>query len=200
MELFETLAIKHGQILNLEYHQIRYNHALNYLKTLGVAINDELWNLKNIIKNIPINNHLIRCRVDYDGMNASVQFFDYTPKIIQSFCVVNSDINYCHKYANRDKLTHLLKQNADEVIIIKNDKVTDCTIGNLLFFKNGIWYTSDTPLLSGTQRAYLLDIRQIHLTAIYKNDIFNYEKIMMINALNPFDENRAIMINAQTIK
>lgn len=71
--------------------------------------------------------------------------------------------------------------------------VTDCSIGNLLFLKDNHWYTPDTPLLQGTQRAYLLEAQKVHLANIDKNDIWQYEKVMMINALNAFDENRAIL-------
>ena len=72
--------------------------------------------------------------------------------------------------------------------------VTDCYIGNLLFLKDNHWYTPDTPLLQGTQRAYLLESQKIHLANIDKNDICQYKKVMMINALNAFDEDRAVSI------
>jgi len=46
---------------------------------------------------------------------------------------------------------------ADEVVFIKNGMVTDCSIGNLLFFDGHEWITPYIPLLKGTQRAFLLD-------------------------------------------
>lgn len=201
MTLFETFAIKNGQILNLPYHQWRYTHALQYLASLGVDICPKFFDLKSIIKHIPNNNQLMRCRLDYDGINIDIKFYEYTPKIIQSFCLIDADINYAYKFANRDELNQLYhqRQYADEIIIINRGFVSDCSIGNLLFLKKGIWYTPDTPLLKGTQRQYLLDNKKIELASIKKDDVYYYEKVMMINALNAFDENRAVVINGQNI-
>lgn len=201
MTLFETFAIKHGQILNLPYHQWRYTHALQYLASLGMDICPKFLDLKKVIKPIPNNHELMRCRLDYDGVSVNIKFYEYMPKTIQSFCLIDADINYAYKFANRDELNQLYnkRQHTDEVIIINRGFVSDCSIGNLLFLKKGIWYTPDTPLLTGTQRQYLLDNKKIKLASIKKDDIGDYEKVMMINALNAFDENRAVVINGQSI-
>lgn len=193
MTLFETLAIKNKQILNLSYHNDRFKKGQFFLNRQTI-IND----ISTLI-NIPthFNNNLIRCRVTYNKNDIKVEYFDYNPKPIHSFKLVEyDDIEYSHKYDDRRLLNDLLsqKESCDEIIIIKNSFVTDCSIGNLLFLKDDVWYTPDTPLLNGTQRAYLLSHKKIELATIKKDDIFHYEKVMMINALNPFDECRAVDI------
>ncbi|QPT45307.1 aminotransferase class IV [Moraxella nonliquefaciens] len=156
---------------------------------------DDIANIVNISDEF--DNKFIRCRVTYDKYSIKVEYFDYIPKSIQSFKIIECDsIDYAYKYDDRNLLNQLLSQkgDCDEIIIIKNGLVTDCSIGNLLFLKDDIWYTPNTPLLKGVQRAYLLEAQKIHLANIDKNNIWQYEKVMMINALNAFDENRAVLI------
>ncbi|WP_066801521.1 aminotransferase class IV family protein [Moraxella oblonga] len=192
--LFETLAIKNGQILNLVYHNKRFKQGQILLNRQTMI--DDIASLIDIPSHFK-DNQLIRCRVTYNNDDIKVAYFDYTPKPITSFKLIEyNKIDYAYKYDDRSVLTSLLSQkgNCDEVIIIKNGFVTDCSIGNLLFFKNNHWYTPNTPLLEGAQRAYLLDKQMIKLASIQQNDIWHYEKIMMINALNGFDEDRAVEI------
>ena len=100
-------------------------------------------------------------------------------------------MDYIFKYSNRENFD-LIKIEKDEAIIIQNGKVTDCRVGNLLFLKNNIWYSPKDYLLKGTQLSYLLSQNKIKLVEIKVKDLHQYEKIMMINAMNPFDESRAI--------
>lgn len=191
--LFETLAINNGRILNLDYHNRRFKQGQLFLHRQTMI--DDVADIIHIDDDFKDN--LIRCRITYDKHGIKVQYFDYIPKNIQSFKLIECNyIDYTYKYDDRNLLNDLLSQkgDCDEIIIIKNGLVTDCSIGNLLFLKDDIWYTPNTPLLKGVQRAYLLDVGKIHLTAIHKNDICQYKKVMMINALNAFDENRAVSI------
>lgn len=68
-------------------------------------------------------------------------------------------IDYSLKFSDRTLLNNLLKQKeeCDEIMIIRQGKVTDCSIGNLIFRQNNQWITPDKPLLEGTQRAKLLE-------------------------------------------
>ncbi|OBX85005.1 hypothetical protein A7456_02285 [Moraxella nonliquefaciens] len=191
--LFETLAINNGRILNLDYHNRRFKQGQLFLHCQTMI--DDIANIVNISDEF--DNKFIRCRVTYDKYSIKVEYFDYIPKSIQSFKIIECDsIDYAYKYDDRNLLNQLLSQkgDCDEIIIIKNGLVTDCSIGNLLFLKDDIWYTPNTPLLKGVQRAYLLEAQKIHLANIDKNNIWQYEKVMMINALNAFDENRAVLI------
>ena len=121
-----------------------------------------------------------------------ILFSIYQKREIKSYQAVYFDtLDYIFKYSNRENFD-LIKIEKDEAIIIQNGKVTDCRVGNLLFLKNNIWYSPKDYLLKGTQLSYLLSQNKIKLVEIKVEDLHQYEKIMMINAMNPFDESRAI--------
>lgn len=194
--LFETLAIINGKVQNLHFHQQRYQFAMkNYF------LCDEYSQLRDIIV-IPkdYQTGLVRCRIDYNQSEFKLSFYHYNRKKITAYqCVRVKDFDYAFKYSDREQFALLDKKHADEVIIINNGFVSDCTIGNLLFLKQGKWYTPDSYLLKGTQLSLLLSIEQIACIQIKQDDLFSFEKIMMINALNPFDPARAIEITPRTI-
>ena len=76
------------------------------------------------------------------------------------------------------------KGEADEIIIIKDSFVTDCSIGNLAFRKGTQWFTPNTPLLKGTQREYLLQSGQLQEIEIRQEQLEQFDEIRVINALN----------------
>ena len=90
------------------------------------------------------------------------------------------------KYSDRSLINTLFAQRGtcDEIIIIKNGKVTDCSIGNLIFRQGKKWYTPDSPLLLGTQREKLLQEGKIQERTIFQEDIVNFDEIKIINAMN----------------
>ena len=62
--------------------------------------------------------------------------------------------------------------------------MTDCSNGNLAFRKGAQWFTSNTPLLQGTQREYLLQSGQLQEIEIRQEQLEQFEEIRVINALN----------------
>ncbi len=78
------------------------------------------------------------------------------------------------------------------MIIINNGFVSDCSIGNLLFLKQKIWYSPQHYLLKGTQLTRLIEEKKVYLAEIRAENLFDYEQIMVINALNPFNSVRAV--------
>lgn len=194
--LFETISIVDGQVQNIQYHQQRLNNAMRHYFN-----QNKTFNLNKII-DIPyaFQQGKIRCRVDYNAKSYQVNFFHYQPKKISTFqCVYTENLDYTFKYSDRKRLDFPKVLQADEIIIINNGKVSDCSIGNLLFLKQNQWYSSRHFLLKGTQLSYLLDQSKVELADIAIQNIFDYEQIMMINALNPFDLARAIPISSATI-
>lgn len=188
---FETLSIIDGVVQNIEYHQARFENTMRtfFNKTPDIQ-------LAALIK-VPEEYRVgkIRCRIDYNHEAFEVKYFPYTPKEIHTFqCVYVEGLDYRFKYSDRQCLEKLKTENADEVIIINNGFVSDCTIGNLLFLKQNQWYSPTHFLLKGTQLSYLLAQNQVCLTEISVADLSSFEKVMMINALNPFDEKRAISV------
>lgn len=194
--LFETLAVINGNVMHLQYHQARLEKACSHYLN-----GKNTFDLNHIIV-VPKEYQygLVRCRIDYNLYEYNVRFFSYQPKKIHRYqCVYTENLDYRYKYSDRKNIEALKQDNSDEIIIINNGFVSDCTIGNLLFFKKGQWYSPANYLLKGTQLSYLLTQKLITLIEIRAEDIFSYERIMMINALNPFDEARSLPITSGTI-
>ncbi|PJG85095.1 aminotransferase class IV family protein [Conservatibacter flavescens] len=181
--LFETLAIINGQIQNIDWHQKRYIHSLDKYYGQKTAVN-----LTALLANfqIPAKGE-IRCRIDYNAHTQKVQFFPYQRRIIRTFQPVQCDhIQYHLKFTDRTLLNQLFTQRGqcDEIMIIKQGYITDCSIGNLIFLRQGEWFTPNTPLLNGTQRQQLLAQSRIQTRSIKQQDLELFEEIRLINALN----------------
>ncbi|BFQ92564.1 aminotransferase class IV family protein [Gallibacterium anatis] len=187
--LFETLCIENGQVQNLARHQQRYE---NSLREFYAGQPYKIFSLAKILqKNTALwanlQSPIIRCRIDYNATQYHLQCFPYQRKTYQRFHpVICDDIDYHLKYSNRAIFNELLKQkgDCDEIIIVKQGKITDCTIGNLILRQGSQWFTPDSPLLIGTQRSKLLKERKIIEREILLSDLHLYQEIRLINALN----------------
>lgn len=179
--LLETIKLEDGKLSNLNSHDLRMNAARAELFDSIEPIK-----LKDHIQ-IPFNcqTGLFRCRVLYSKEIEKIEFIPQKPREFHKLKIVShNSIDYHLKFEDRTILNELLalKDDADEVIIIKNGMVTDCTIGNLVFWNGYQWETPDTPLLLGTQRQYLLGEKLIHEKKITQNDLNNYSMCGIINA------------------
>lgn len=191
--LFETLAIKNGTVQNLALHQARYHRSLlsyygkNYTN-LVVA------DLAQLLATIPpkwLTHQMVRCRIAYNHSHQQVNFFTYQTRQFKQFQpVICEQINYSLKYSDRSQLEQLLTQRGkcDEIIIVKNGKLTDCSIGNLVLKRQGEWFTPDSPLLAGTKRQQLLYEQRIQQRYIPLTQLDLFEEIRVINALNDLVE------------
>lgn len=185
--LFETLCIEQQQIKNCAYHQQRYERALyQFYGESAVKIYDlfEIIHLQPEFLNL---TPLARCRIDYNATTFQIQFFPYQRRKIATFQpVICDDIDYSLKFTDRTLLNRLLAQrgDCDEIMIIKQGKVTDCSIGNLAFRLGEHWFTPDSPLLAGTQRRYLLEQGILQEIPIFVEDVLKFDEIRVINAMN----------------
>lgn len=178
MQYFETIKCEDFEILNLDYHNRRVAN------TIGMNLN-----LQEYI--YPPTNNLIRCKLIYDENGIlDVQYFPYEKRGIKSFKIVYDDnIEYSKKYLNRDSIDNLFekKENADEIIIVKNKIVTDTSIANIAIYDGKNWVTSKKPLLKGTTRARLLEEKKIIEKDISTEMLKNTQKIALMNAMIDFD-------------
>lgn len=180
--LLETIRIEEGIIHNLPYHQARMNRSREHLfHTFSVI------DLASHLA-IPKENGIIRCRVLYGQEIENIEYLPYTPKEIHTLKIVSSDIQYHYKYADRKKLDNLLTAhpNADEVIIEQDGLLTDTTISNIAFFREGKWYTPKKPLLEGTMREKFLKQGILHPHNIRKDEVKSYSHVALINAMLGF--------------
>lgn len=179
--LLETIKIEDGKIYNLVYHQDRCTKSRQIL--FGSS---DILDLSSFI-DAP-KTGVYRCRIVYGKVLHSIEYIPYTPKEIQSLKIVSSEIEYSLKYTKRDALNALLGSNkdVDEVIIEKEGCLTDTTISNIAFFDGKKWVTPVKPLLEGTMRAKLIDEGLLHPREIRKEDLQNYSKVALMNAMIGF--------------
>jgi len=197
--LLETIKIESHLPVNLDYHQER---AVQSRKRLFGAEDD--FDLSLSIK-IPagLGTGVHKCRVVY-GLNVeSVEFEPYHSRMISTLKIVFDDeIDYSCKFADRSALNRLFAQrgNCDDVLVVKNNFVTDTSYCNILFLKNKQWFTPDKPLLEGIQRRFLIETGLVKTMEIRLSDIGQFEKFMLVNAMMPFDEARAVNIQSQNFQ
>lgn len=185
--LIETIKIINGNILNINYHNFRFNNSRLKLFNIKTKID-----LLDIIINYP-SNTIIKCRILYNQKINSIQYTKYIEKKINKFYFINNNlISYKYKYANRDIINNLKyifskKYEKDyEIIIIKNNFITDTSISNLAFYNNKEWITPKKPLLYGTTIMRLLYNKKIIQQDISIKDIKNFSKIGMLNSMLNF--------------
>jgi 4-amino-4-deoxychorismate lyase len=95
---------------------------------------------------------------------------------------------YDYKYENRDWINEFLIQSGTDEIIMHDDGwIKDCSYTNIVFFDGSHWYTPESPLLEGTQRAKLIQEGVIIPKVLHVNDIPSFVQFKCINAMIHWD-------------
>jgi len=190
----ESIKLLDGVLFNLNYHQDRMDRTI-----LSVQNKKNSINLLNELK-IPdkYSCGLYKVRVLYDEKINSIEFLPYTKRYIHNIKLVEADINYSFKYADRFMINRLLEINKgfDDIIITTNGFVRDSSSANIVFYDGKKWVTPSTPLLAGTKRALLLDQGAITEEEIKISDIKKFQKISLINAMLDIGE---VILSVQDI-
>ena len=176
---FETIKVLNGSIMNFDLHMARLTKTVNYFfpkcppPVLSITVPPEC------------RNGLYRCRVTYSRKIESIEFIPYVRRKITTLSLIDgSTINYGWKSCDRSKLETLKEASGhDEVIIVKNGAITDTTFSNLVFENGAGLFTPTTALLPGTQRSKLINEGIVHETIITVNDLCNYHRVFLINAM-----------------
>lgn len=183
----ETIRLQEGVLRNLPYHQERFERTRS--RELGLSSHPRLEEVIQIPEGL--DRGWLKCRVLY---GEEIELIEYEPHIrreVSSLKVVHADkISYASKFADRSELEKLLaaRETCDDILIVKEGCVSDCSYANTAFWDGRNWFTPDTPLLEGTMRAYLLDQGLLREERIRLEDLGKYIKIKLINALNDLDE------------
>ena len=185
--LLETIYIKDKKPREIEYHYLRFNRGREEL----FRVKDN-FNLSSIIS--PPTNDIYRCRVIYNRDIISVEYIPYIYREIETLSIVESDIDYRYKYEDREMLNSLKSKESDEVIIIKDNLVTDTTIANIAFLSKDGWITPKKPLLEGTTRERLIDSGLLTTRDIKKDEILSFNGIALMDAMVGFRIMKRIII------
>ncbi|WP_321779132.1 aminotransferase class IV [Sulfurimonas sp.] len=178
----ETIKSVDGRLLHLGYHQKRYESVL---KSFGIYT---FHNLCEYLK--PPSDGIYKCRLIYNENIVDISYTLYIKKQIKSLKLIyDNKIEYFHKSTSREVINELFekKQNCDDILIVKNNLVCDTSIANIALFKDGIWFTPSKPLLNGTTRQRLLDEGRLQETNIKVDDLKDYTKLALLNAMIDFD-------------
>ncbi len=176
-QFFETIKCEDEEVFNLEYHQERISRTIQKNINLGEYI-------------YPPSSKLLKCKVIYTKDEVcSIEYAQYKARDIKSFKIMyDNNIDYKYKSVNRTQIDNLYiqKDNCDEIIIVKNDLVTDTSIANIAICEDGIWTTPKKPLLKGTIRAKLLNDKFLKEGDISIKRLQKASKIAIMNAMIGF--------------
>lgn len=182
----ESIKVEDQKIFLKELHQKRMNDTFsNFGKVCKIDIYSQFLNLEHY------EDGLYKFRIEYDlENNFKTQIIPYAISELYDFeLVIDNKIDYNFKSADRTQLQKLKdKSHADEVIIVKNNQVTDTSYSNLLFLKDKTWFTPKSYLLNGVMRQNLLQSKEIEETEITLDNIKEFTHFQLINALNDFDD------------
>ena len=187
MRYIETIKIVNGTILNIELHEQRI------LRSIGRAIDLNL----SIPPKYSVGVVKMRIVYDYDKIH-SINFYNYIlPKINTLKLVCCDDIDYHLKYENRDSINELTAQRrgCDDILIIKNNLVSDTSFCNVIFKNDNGLFTPKTPLLKGVKRQRLIERGIIRELDIAKDNILSYNKIYLVNAMIEIGEVEIDVVN-----
>lgn len=191
-QLIESLKIYNKQILNIHYHNLRLNNSRAEL----FGSNDKID--LSVCVEIPdfIDEMTYKCRVIYSNEIENIEFEKYQKRKIQSLkLIVNNTISYSYKYTDRSLFSVLLENiSEDDLLIVKNGKITDTSFSNIVFFDGYKWITPLHPLLKGTKRQQLLDNNLIFENEILVEDLQKFSKARLINAMIDLSESDDICI------
>lgn len=191
--LIETIQCNDGNLQNMRFHQARFNHTRKKIFGFTRTIN-----LANVIK-IPdeCKTGLYRCRIIYTETIDKIEFIPHQYRPINRLKLVEDNtVDYQFKFADRKRLNRLFAKRGqcDDILIIKNGCITDSLIANVVFFDGCKWWTPDTPLLHGTQRARLIEETRIIPGRITPENLAGFQKAGLINAMQDLKRMPVILI------
>ena len=185
-QFIESIKVEDQKVFLIEYHQKRVNETFRQFGK------DTSIDLEKIFKNLQHDEDgLYKLRIVYDlDKNVKTQLIPYAIPEIDDFQLVeNNTMDYSFKYDNRKEFANMKeKAKAEEIIIVKNNRITDTSFSNLLFLKGKDWFTPTTYLLNGVQRQHLLKNKKIKEAEISLQNLREYSHFQIINALNDFDD------------
>lgn len=184
--LLESIALDHGGLPLLPYHQKRIEKAF---KVFWPHSNPH--QLEIILSRQPLpQKGLYKLRFLYSKSNYEIEIYPYNTAKIESLALqaLPEAYQYTHKYTNRKVLTELKSlHRTDEVLFFRQGLLTDAFYYNVLVMKEQQLFTPKHPLLEGCMRASLIDEKKIVPVNIDQEFLKKSEGVILINALNPID-------------
>ncbi len=188
----ETIRIREGQAMHLDWHQRRVDATLRFFYSTSTGTPPTLV-LKEILDAHPFpSTDLLRCRITYDRYGFLVEYFHYQIQTIRTLRLtdVPAALDYKYKYADR----HLLEQlyasrgEADDILMTREGWITDTFNANIAFRKGDRWYTPSFPLLAGTTWKRLISEGRLIPRPIQQSELSVFETFRVFNAMRDWDD------------
>lgn len=193
----ETIRLEEGKAWNMAYHNRRLNET-----RFSIWGDIPFLSLEEVITPQGYKQRT-RCRVVYGKDIEDISYIPYSIRPVSSLKLVYcDDIDYALKRADRSVLDSLfaLRGEMDDILIVRNGKLTDTSIANIALWNGKEWHTPSCPLLKGTCRQSLLDHGLIREKDVTVDDLTLYSKIRLFNAMLPFGEIELDCSRAGTIR
>ncbi len=191
----ESIMLRDGELQLMKYHQERFERTRR--EVLGLKKHPVLE------EHIPVPESLqsgtYKCRLRYGTTLGEAEFQVYEARRISSLKLLEDDsIDYKYKSSDRRRLEKLYgkRRDCDDILIVKNGRISDSFAANVVFRKGQSWFTPDSPLLAGCQRARLLEEGRIAEVAISLEELHRFEGFQLINALNTLEEGPELPMEA----
>ena len=182
----ESIKIEDQKAFLLDLHQKRVNQTFAHFGKEGSI------DLAKIFKNLKHDEDgLYKLRIVYDlDKKFTTQLIPYAIPEIENFQLVeNNSYDYSFKFEDRKEFERMkTKAKTEEIIVVKNNHITDTSYTNILFLKGKEWFTPTTYLLNGVMRQHLLHEKKIKETEITLQNIKDFSHFQLINAMNDFDD------------
>ena len=182
----ESIKIEDQKAFLLDLHQKRVNQTFAHFGKEGSI------DLAKIFKNLEHDEDgLYKLRIVYDlDKKFTTQLIPYAIPEIENFQLVeNNSYDYSFKFEDRKEFERMkTKAKTEEIIVVKNNHITDTSYTNILFLKGKEWFTPNTYLLNGVMRQHLLHEKKIKETEITLQNIKEFSHFQLINAMNDFDD------------
>ncbi|HEY3390973.1 MAG TPA: aminotransferase class IV [Prolixibacteraceae bacterium] len=191
----ETICYAHGRFQRLESHNERFNRTRHHFFGLQSIV--ELESSLSIPQYL--KNETVKCRVIYGPEIVSVDYSLYKIRPVNSLKIVRDDtIDYSYKYADRTKLDVLfnLRGQSDDILIVKNGFITDTSYANIIFERNGKWYSPKNPLLRGTRIDSYFREGLVTPDSIQINDLPLFSEARIVNSMISIEHSPGIPIKS----
>jgi 4-amino-4-deoxychorismate lyase len=185
-QFIESIKVEDQKAFLMEFHQKRVNDTFAHFGAQGSI------DLEKIFKSLEHDEDgLYKLRIVYDlNRNFKHQMIPYAIPEIENFQLVeNNSFDYSFKFEDRKEFEKMkTKAKTEEIIIVKNNHITDTSYTNILFLKGETWYTPTTYLLNGVMRQHLLKEKKIKEAEITLQNIREFSHFQLINSMNDFDD------------
>lgn len=181
--VFESIAVMDGKYLNVTGHLARMQETAKALWGIDLP-NDYLE------QRLPLFSRegLYKCRFMYNAECFDVEWRRYKPLYINQLVLTEvPNMAYAFKYTDRSEINSFSRTMGLEtdVLFTRHGYLMDTSYCNVALYKHGAWYTPETPLLRGTERAIGLKQGVLKLARMHRDDLHQFERITLFNALNP---------------